>query len=328
MSERIVRLGIVGTGKISHQLAEAVRLSAGFRLCAVYSRAQESGRAFADEWGIPLAVTDYARMLRLQELDAVYIASPNALHFEQAMAALGAGKHVLLEKPAVTTLADGQRLYGEARSRSLVCLEAMRPLHDPMLGLIRRTLPLLGRLRRVDLEYCQYSSRYDRFLRGETPNAFYPALGNAACMDIGVYPVAVLVALFGMPRGISARSLFVRGGFEAAGEVVCEYTEMLASVSYSKISDSVSPSVITGEMGSLSIDRLPSPAALTLHPRGASPVRLDYTPAPNNMVHELRDFHSMICGNPPCCPFSEYTLRQLRFLDEVRRQSGISFSAE
>lgn len=325
MNTKPIRLGTVGTGKIVHQLAAAARETEGVSLSLVYSRREESGRAFADAAGVRQVVTDFAAFLASPKIDAVYIASPNALHFEQAMAALRAGKHVLLEKPATVTLAQYESLEAEASARGLVLLEAMRPLHDPMLPLIRRTLPRLGAIRRVHLEYCQYSSRYDRFKAGELPNAFNPALSNAALMDIGVYPIALLVALFGLPNSFSSRSLLLRGGFEGAGELICEYDGMLAAISYSKITDSAAPSVITGEGGSLVLDRVSTPRTLTLHLRGASPERLPYVPQENNMVHELCDFRDQIRGTPSREPFSEYTRHALRLIESVRERNGIRF---
>ncbi len=323
MNRKKLRLGTVGTGKIVHQLADAVRRTDGVEISLVYSRGEASGRTFADAEGIAAVETDLAAFLASPETDAVYIASPNALHFEQAMAALRAGKHVLLEKPATVTLAEYEDLAAEASSRGLVLLEAMRPLHDPMLGAIREALPRLGRLRRVDLEYCQYSSRYDRFKAGELPNAFNPALANAALMDIGVYPIALLVALFGLPSSFLSHSLFIRGGFEAAGDILCEYDGMRAAVSYSKITDSAAPSVITGEAGSLLIDGVSATRGLTLHLRGEVPIALPYIPLENNMVYELCDFRDQILGKPPREPFSEYTHRTVKMLCEVRERNGV-----
>ena len=321
-----IGLGLIGTGKIAHQLVDAVRQVDGIEAVALYSRTQASGSAFAEAEGISRVYTSLADLLSDGEVDAVYIASPNALHFEQAVAALSAGKHVLCEKPMTASADESERLFAEARARSLVLLEAMRPLHDPMLALVREALPLLGKVRRVDLEYCQYSSRYDRFKAGELPNAFNPRLANAALMDIGVYPMACLVALFGMPRRVRAESLFLDGGFEGAGEVLCEYDGFLASVSYSKITDSVTPSTITGENGALLIEKLSACESVLLKPRGEAARPLSYTPASNNMIHELADFRDVIFGKLPVEDFEKHTLNTMRLMDEVRKQNGIFFA--
>ncbi len=323
-----LRIGIVGTSMIAHKFADAARKSGLCRPIAVYSRGASTGLAFAASEGGLRVETDLERFLSLPELDAVYIASPNALHYRQAMAALGAGKHVLLEKPTVSNLGELRALASEAARRQLVLMEAMRPLHDPSFALLQANIGRLGRLRRVDLEYCQYSSRYDRFLRGEVLNAFDPKLSNAALMDIGVYPVALLVALFGLPERVLSDSLFLGNGFEGAGEMLCRYPDFLASVSYSKITDSAAPSVITGEKGSLSIDRINAPGKIVLSLRGMPDEMLLYEPSENNMVYETVDFCRAVRGEISAAPFAEYSDRTVEMLDLLRRQNGIVFPAD
>lgn len=328
MEAKALRIGIVGTSLIAHRFAAAARECGELLLHSLYSRTEESGRAFADCEGIPRVFCDYGSFLSDAELDAVYIASPNALHAPQALSALRCGKHVLLEKPVTSSLAEFRCLCAEAEARGLVLMEGMRPLHDPAFGIIRESIGRLGRLRRVDFEFCQYSSRYDRFLSGELPNAFDPTLSNAAVMDIGVYPISLLVALFGMPRSVASSSVFLENGFEGAGELVCRYSDMLATVSYSKISESVAPSVITGELGSLVIDRINSPSRLVLSLRGRADEPLAYEAAPNNMVFEAIDFCRAVRGDISARPFLDCTRQTIEMLDLVRRQNGIVFPSD
>ena len=323
-----LRIGIVGTSMIAHRFADAAKRSGVVYPYAVCSRAEETGLAFAEAEGGLLVETDFERFLALHELDAVYIASPNALHFGQAMASLRAGKHVLLEKPTTSTLGEYRALAAEAERRGLVLMEAMRPLHDPAFALVGSAIERLGRIRRVDLEYCQYSSRYDRFLRGEVLNAFDPTLSNAALMDIGVYPIALLVALFGLPDRVCSDSLFLENGFEGAGEMLCRYPDFLATVSYSKITDSVAPSVITGELGSLSIDRINAPTRILLSLRSEPDAVLPCPSDENNMVYEAIDFYRAVRGEISSAPFTEYSERTAEMLDLVRRQNGIVFPAD
>ena len=99
----------------------------------------------------------------------------------------------------------------------------------------------------MTLEYCQYSSRYDKFRQGEILNAFRPELANGAIMDIGVYPIYMLVQLFGMPKDIKSFSTKLENGFEGDGIVLMQYEEMVAEAVYSKITESVNPSVFLGE---------------------------------------------------------------------------------
>ncbi len=321
------RFGVIGTGKIAGQFAEAAR-AAGCTVTSVLSRAADRGAAFAAGIGGGVRVcTEMEEFLASRAFDAVYVASPNSCHAQQAGRAIAAGYHVLLEKPATESEASARALFDAARAGGLVLLEAMRPLHDPLLALLRKTLPLLGTLRRAHLEYCQYSSRYDAFLRGEVLNAFDPRLANAAVMDIGVYAVAVMVALFGMPERVHSSSLFLENGFEGAGMALCEYCPrgMQVMLSYSKIVDSATPTVITGERGSILVDKLSGTKRVTLHLRGDAPRTLDYRPAENNMVYEIEDFVKMTKGERSPAEFEKFTLMTMTLLDTIRRQNNVRF---
>lgn len=324
MQNKIARLGIVGTGRISLQAAEAARKS-GFALTAVLSRTRENGEAFARSAGVERVITDPCSFFGDSELDAIYIASPNALHCEQTVAALREGKHVLCEKPLASSYAEYRRMRDEADSRGLVFLEAMRPLHDPAFALIRKALPLLGKLRRADLVYCQYSSRYDAFRRGERTNTFDPSLSNAALMDIGVYPIAVMVALFGDPLRFASSSDFLENGFESNGSAIFDYPGMQATVAYSKIVDAERESEIIGEKGSLFIDRVSRVGRLTLCPRGGQREAIEYRPLENNMVYEFSDFAAMIRGELSPDFYTAASDSTMRLLDAIRERNRIVF---
>ena len=318
-----MKLGIVGTNFISDQLVEAAQ-SIEVEVYAVYSRAENTGEAFANKHGIGRMLTDYDAFLGCG-CDAVYIATPNCLHAGQSIRALQAGLHVLCEKPIATRRAEFDRMREQARSAGRVLMEAMRPIHDPAFEMIRAVLPDLGQLRRIDLEFCQYSRRYDAFLAGTVQNAFNPALGNAALMDIGVYPLQILVALFGLPEKCSSASTFLSNGFEGQGSVQLQYPGFLAAVSYAKIIDSVCPSVFTGERGSLTVDRLNAPTHLTLCMRGETPRELDYRPEKNNMVFELQTFRELCERGEINHRFLQISEDTVTLSDRIRRMSKIRF---
>ena len=102
-----MNIGIVGTGSIAHTMAKEFARPTTMPVVAVCSRNADTGIAMAHEFNIPISkvYTEYDEMLADSEVELVYIATPNSLHFEQAKAALLAGKHVLCEKPIVPTVA-------------------------------------------------------------------------------------------------------------------------------------------------------------------------------------------------------------------------------
>ncbi|MCQ4762299.1 oxidoreductase, partial [Alistipes onderdonkii] len=97
----------------------------------------------------------------------------------------------------------------------------------------------------------QYSSRYDKFRQGIVLNAFNPELSNGAMMDIGVYTVYPMVALFGRPLEVEAQGIVLSSGADGQGAINFRYEGMNATVLYSKIANSSLPSEIQGEEGNL-----------------------------------------------------------------------------
>ena len=88
-------------------------LKNGFSVTAVGSRTLESARAFADEFGIPAAHGSYAELVADPDVDVIYVSTPHPFHAENALLALDAGKHVLMEKPFTLTGAEARRVVAE-----------------------------------------------------------------------------------------------------------------------------------------------------------------------------------------------------------------------
>ena len=132
----MIRLATIGTSTITEKFADAVAQTPGIRIDVVFSRDAARGRAFADRLGIDGVSTDLDALLASGEVDAVYVGSPNGAHAAQADAAIAAGVHVFLEKPATPTADEFARLVEAAQARGVVVFEGMRNVYDP--GMARR----------------------------------------------------------------------------------------------------------------------------------------------------------------------------------------------
>jgi predicted dehydrogenase len=319
-----IRIGIIGTGMISGKLCDAIRRGEKFTAAAVLSRDRVRGEEFAAENGIPSVFTDEAAFLA-SDIDAVYVATPNRFHAAQAIAAARAGKHVLCEKPVALTTAEWDEMCAVAKENSVVLFEAIRPLHDPFFPILQEYLPRLGKLRHASLAYCQYSSRYDAFRHGEILRAFDPSYGNAAIMDIGIYVAAIAAALFGQPKSVTSHSTFLENGFEACGEATLSYEDITVSLTYSKVTQDVNPSIIYGEEGALTFTCPSAPKELWYHPRGGKPERLPHTPPANNMTCELDVFARLIETGEIDHPYLAISRTTMQIADAVRASSGIVF---
>lgn len=322
-----IRLGVIGTNFVSDWLCDSVAVSEGIINHAVYSRTQEKGKEFAEKHGIPHVYTDMEAFL-LSDVDAVYIASPNFLHEPYAKKAILHGKHVLLEKPATLNAVQFDALERLARENGVILMEAMRPGHDPAIESVRTAMAKIGTIRRAVFDFCQYSSRYDKFRAGEILNAFDPTLGNGALMDIGCYALHVCVKLFGAPQSVYARSVKLHNGVEGMGTVFLDYGDFGAEVVYSKITESCHPSVITGEDGDVLIGKLSMLESVALCRRGEEKQILLDNREGNNMVYEVADFVKMVRGETDAEESNRITHITLTIMDEIRRQNGIVFPQE
>ncbi len=315
-----MRCGIVGTNFISEWLiADARRTGGLIEPVAVYSRSQERAEQFAAAHGLAAAFSDFAAMV--DSVDVVYVASPTYAHFAQAMQAIEAGKHVIVEKTMTQNVEEAEALFNAAVRRGVVVMEATRNLHAPAQQVIRDALGTLGTIRYVHCEKQQYSSRYDRVRAGETLNAFDPTLGNSAIADIGVYCLEPVLDLFGVPGRSCGASVRLANGFEAAGSLQLAYDSMLVDVTYSKIAHSHRPSEIIGEDGCLLIDDISEPHHIERRLRGGVPeVLWDDTEAaagPSSVMHhELIAFAGFVEAG--ACPphFQEVSIAARRLMDE------------
>ena len=326
----MVRFGIIGRNFVVDWMMEAAKKVPEFRPVAICSRTTEGAADFAKKYDLPLTFTKIEDLAACDQIDAVYVASPNCCHFEQSRLLLEHGKHVLCEKPAVPNSRELEILLETARAHHVVYLEAMRLVHDDAIDVIRDALPKIGRLRRVTMEFTQYSSRYDRVRAGVPDiNAFNPGLSNGSIMDMGCYPTHFIVRLFGRPLWTQGACSKLETGFDANGIILMQYPDFVAEAVYSKVSKQIAPSTLMGEDGSILLDDINHIKRIWLQPRNGAAVELPYAEKlPNNMMYELRHFIAMTKGEMDPAPWQEASRITLEILDKARRDTGIVFPGD
>ncbi len=251
----MIRFAVVGTNWITKQFVDAAHETGKYKLTAIYSRSLEQAQAFANDYPVEHLFTSLDELAQSPDVDAVYIASPNSLHFPQTRLFLSHKKHVICEKPLASNLQEVEAAIALAKENNVVLFEAFKTASLPNFLLLKETLPKAGKLRKAFINYCQYSSRYQRYLDGENPNTFNPAFSNGSIMDIGFYCLASAVALWGEPRAVLATASLLDSGVDAQGTVVLSYGDFDVTLHHSKVSDSAIPSEIQGEDGTLVIEK-------------------------------------------------------------------------
>lgn len=324
----MIRFAVVGTNWITRQFVDAAHETGKYKLTAVYSRSLEQAQNFARDYPVGHLFTSLDEMAQSDAIDAVYIASPNSLHFPQTCLFLSHKKHVICEKPLASNLREVEAAIACARENQVVLFEAFKTASLPNFLLLQQSLDKVGRPRKAFLNYCQYSSRYQRYLDGENPNTFNPAFSNGSIMDIGFYCLAAAVALWGEPLRVQATASLLDSGVDAHGVAVLEYGDFSVTLQHSKVSDSVLTSEIQGEAGSLVIEKLSECQKVSFVPRGGKAQDLTQPQHINTMLYEADTFARRVETGDIDHPGLEVSRITAKLLTEIRRQTGVIFPAD
>ena len=249
----LVKFGVIGTGWIAEEFVKGSQLVDGLQFSAVYSRTYEKGRAFAEKFADVPVYTDIEK-LAASDVDAVYIASPNSLHYDQSRLMLENGKHVLCEKPITVSPDEFTRLSSLAEKNGLIYTEAIMYLHLPARETLKKALKSIGKISTAHFDFSQLSSKYQALLRGENPNIFNPEMKTGCLRDLGIYCFYPAIDLFGKPEQIISVADFVFTGADSSGTSILKYPDFTATLTYSKIGQDHCGSQIIGDRGTVTME--------------------------------------------------------------------------
>jgi choline-phosphate cytidylyltransferase len=291
-SQATLNLGVVGAGRIARRLVQEARFVSGVEVDAVYSRTPENARRFAAELELQTVHERYSDLLA--NCDAVYIASPHGHHYEQACAAIEAGRHVLCEKPIALTRAEAEDLFGRARSAGVVLLEALKTAFLPgfqrMVGVARSGS--IGDIRAVDATFTK--------LVGGGRELDPPDGGSIP--ELASYPLLAVLKLLGPdPVRLTTRSLRGGSGVEVFSRIDLDYPHAIASATTGLGVKAEGDLVVAGTRGYVYV---PAPWWLTeyFETRFEDPGRnrkFYYKLDGDGLRYEVAEFASLIRdGNP------------------------------
>lgn len=252
----MIRVAIVGSGRIVPQMLEAMQTVPGYEVVAICGRSREK----AGRFGIPHVYTDYEEMLARTDIDFVYVALPNSLHFEAARQALLAGKNVLCEKPFTSTVAQAEELFALADERGLFIFEAISNIHLPNFRKVRELLPQIGPVRLVHADYDEHFGRYDEYMAGADIPVFTHEYEGGALRDINIYCLHIVLALYGRPDAVYyASNATGRNAVATSGAATLTYRDGLVAVCTASMdSDGLRGFFFQGEKGAIRVHGLPN----------------------------------------------------------------------
>ncbi|MBW3695808.1 Gfo/Idh/MocA family oxidoreductase [Vibrio sp. T187] len=322
----MIRLAVIGTNWITQKFVQAAIETQQFTLSAVYSRSLDSAKAFAEEFSAPHLFDDLSSLAQSDDVDAVYIASPNSLHAQQAILMMSHGKHVICEKPVASNIEQARQVVKAAEESKVVLFEAYKSEFLPNFKQVQLGLSKIGRVHKAHLSYCQYSSRYQKYLNGENPNTFNPQFSNGSMMDIGFYCVSAAIALFGKPSKVQASGILLESGVDGHGDALFTYPDFTVTLAHSKVTDSYAPSEIQGEEGSIIIDHIAECTKVTIQYRDGTTEELTVPQVENSMYYEAEAFAKKIHAQD--LSRDERALITSEITTEMRKQVGVTFPAD
>jgi len=328
-----MKLGITGHGPIVTTFLEAVGNVDHVEAVAIYNRpsSAEAGKALAAKFNIPAIYNDFDAFLADETIDTVYLALPNALHYEYAIRVMEAGKHAIVEKPFACTEAQAQEMIDLAKEKGLFVFEAISACHMPNIKKLKELLPRIGDISIVQCDYSQYSSRYDDLMNGNLTNIFDPRMGGGCLMDVNCYNIHFVTEVLGAPEYIEYFPRMNACGTDTSGIALLQYPTFPASCIGAKDSATGSFGQIQGRYGNLRINGPVGFApSVTLHLRGQEPETFQLQPYENRLTYELIDFEDIFQRKDFAArdALLEHSLLVVRLLEEARLSAGITFPCD
>ncbi len=325
-----MKLGILGNGMIVRDLMNTIHR---LKLEKIYIMGREASREKIEQLVSGNHLTGsfyhYEELLKT-DVDVIYVALPNHLHYEYARKALEYKKHVIIEKPAVSGAKELQELAELAGKQNRMLFEAMNIHYLPSFQALKADLGRLGRIKMVSLNYSQYSSRYDAFRQGTVLPVFDPRMSGGALMDINVYNVHAVMGLFGVPE-YARYYANVERGIDTSGMMFYDYGTFKAVSIGAKDCKAPIVSTIQGDQASIVIEKPVNQMTeyRILHNDGHEEIRR-FGQTEHRMYYEFAAFLRMMEEGDfdNCRKMLDLSCEAAELMARTRREAGILFAGE
>lgn len=249
-----MKLGILGTGMIVKDLLTTIhQLDIEYISILGTKQCQEETEELVKQYCLNKSFYDYDELLQ-DDIDTVYAALPNHLHYEFAKKALKSAKNVIIEKPITSNVKELKDLMTIAKENHVMIFENMNVHYLPAYKSLKENIYKVGNMKMMSFNYSQYSSRYDAFKKGDILPVFDYHKSGGALMDINVYNIHAIIGLFGKPLD-SHYYANVEKGIDTSGMMVLEYEKYKAVSIGAKDCKAPIISTIQGDEGVIVIEK-------------------------------------------------------------------------
>ncbi|PPF13394.1 Gfo/Idh/MocA family protein [Rathayibacter rathayi] len=322
----VLRWGVIAPGSIAGSFVDALQKHTRQRVVAVGSRSLERAEQFASRFGIERASAGYEAVVEDPQVDVVYIASPHSEHARQALLAIAAGKHILVEKPFAPTPGEAEMIVHAARDAGVFAMEAMWMRYLPHMDVVRQLLAD-GAVGEPAVVSADFGAAFDF---DPASRIFDPALAGGALLDVGVYASSFVSMVAGTPQSTVVSGSLTSTGVDATATIVGSHAHDVQSVATSTVlADTRHAASVAGRAGR--IDVHPSfwtPGGVTLTRGSESGSWTDGSPLQGGEGLAWEALHvaqyvSEGRTESPLHPLDE-VVAVVRTLDDARRRLGVS----
>ena len=322
-----LRWGIIGAGKIAGKFTDALHANTASRVVAVGSRDAERANRFAAQHGIERTHSDYVALCEDDGVEAVYVATPHSQHRDQALIAIAAGKHVLVEKAFTRNVSEAEEIFAAAREAGVFVMEAMWTRFLPHVAALHEVVDSgeIGQVVSVAADHGQW------FAFDAAHRLFDPALAGGALLDLGVYPVSFAHDFLGAPETVTAVGTLTETKVDAQVAMILNYPDNVqATLHTTLLARTPTVAAISGTEGFIRVDgSFYRPTSFTVERRGAEPRTLSFS-EPHGLHHEAVEVAIRVAARETESPRMSWqsTLDVLRTMDQVRAQIGLTYPGE
>ena len=217
-----MKLGIIGSGMIVKDFLSFTHDLPEIKLEAIAARNIENLKELQSKYNIKNIYTDIELCLENKEVDTIYVAVPNNLHYMVAKKALKAGKNVICEKPFTLKYDEAVELFEIAKDKGLILIEAITNQYQKNYLDIKDNIDNIGEIRLVECNFSQLSSRYEAFKNGVLAPVFDKSKGGGVLGDLNIYNIHFVVGLFGKPNKVHYSPNIVND-VDTSGILLLEY---------------------------------------------------------------------------------------------------------
>lgn len=325
-----MKIGTIGTGFITDWVMGQMLEYEENEYVAIYSRKKETAQTLAEKYHVQKIYTDLDEMMKDEQIDCIYVASPNSLHYEHSCKAMRAKKNVIVEKPFASNAKECQEMIRLCKETGCFLFEAITTIYNPNYLEIKNSLHEIAPIRIVQCNMSQYSRKYDAFLEGNHPNVFTLAFSGGALMDINVYNLHYVVGLFGMPKNVHYDAN-IQEGIDTSGILTLNYDGFTVSCVGSKDNIGMVFTQLQGEKGYiLSKSASSMTQDVILQKRGSDAEKIDLQDREDCHYYYIGEMMEMIRTNhlDQCYEKLEHSQNVMKVLDMARKSANIIFKAD